>query len=280
MGFNTHIVIFLHHTIYKEVKTKMNTVRLYKNHLIPAYKDFIRSLEDSDVGEEKMSFCAKKACGYLNDLVDYLFKEHPVYMSDRFSGARKPEDIRIAIETNNHLTFGNHITGDFFGYIRDIANASKHLSINRDNRKIDDVGKVKECLAIIRYEDSKGYYFCQKSFVVIFNEAEQGRYPIEFIIHQGVMFFSELILDLDLIQKIPEDLIKTRNLYVSRVEIDKFNKTVIRAFKGVHLDVCLAHYVYDESIPYTNLRTLSTKDQKEIQISYDIIVEDSGLTNY
>jgi len=79
----------------------MNTLRFYIHHLIPAYKKFMSSLDNCLVGEEKISKNAKELCGVLHDLAEYLAKEHPNYIKDKWA-AKETKEFRENLESMSH----------------------------------------------------------------------------------------------------------------------------------------------------------------------------------
>lgn len=252
----------------------MNTLRLYVHDLIPAYKKFLSSLDDCLVGEEEMSKNAKDLCGVLHDLTEYVAKEHPDYINEKWVAANTKK-FRDNLESMSHLISGYEVPGSFFGYIRDVANTSKHMSITRDKAKFRTTKNVAECLALVRYEDQDGYFYSHKQLVVVYDE-QGGKIPLEFMILQGVLTFSNMLIDIGLIKKTPDELLATRDFYISREKAKKAPQAIIKGLAGVPINVAVAFYVYDKKLPF-KLRSRNSSDLFEEDIRFDIKVEDSGL---
>jgi len=252
----------------------MNTLRLYVHDLIPAYKRFLSSLDNCLIGEEEMSKNAKDLCGVLHDLAEYLAKEHPNYIKDKW-GANNTKEFRDNLESMPHLISGHEVPGSFFGYIRDVANTSKHMNITRDEAKFRTTKSIVECLALLRYEDQDGYYYSHKQLVAV-HDGQGGKLPIEFMTRPGVLTFSNMLIDIGLIKKTPDELLVTRDFYISREKAKKEPQSIIKCLVGVPINVALAFYVYDKKLPF-KLRPRNSNDLFEEDISCDMKVEDSGL---
>jgi len=149
--------------------------------------------------------------------------------------------------------------GLFFGYIRDVANVSKHQRINRPNALIRTVEDINESIILIRHQDNKGYYYSTRSTVTL--EALDGsRLLIEAFILLTVLSFSNILINVNAIPKLPRDGIKRRNFGYSRHEIENLPKIIMGGNVGEELRLTLGSYIYDPS-PVFELRGAQPKDE-------------------
>jgi len=149
------------------------------------------------------------------------------------------------------------------------------MTITRDEALFRTTKNVVECLALVRYEDHEGYYYSHEQLVVV-NDEKGGKLPIEFIALLGALTFSNMLIDIGLIKKIPDEFLATRDFYISRVKAKEAPQPIIKALAGVPINVAVAFFVYDKKLPF-KLRSRNSKDLFEEDIRFDLKVEDSGL---
>lgn len=236
----------------------MKTRQYYVNEVLPAYQGFIESLDSEAVGKNKIKSKAIQICSCLNNLVDYIFIENPAYVQNVW-GVINKEDFRLKIENarpGNNIQGYHQLHGKFFGFIRDISNISKHSSIGRTNKTINDLSDVKESNAIIRYQDEGGYYYSSKSMLIVISK-DDSKIPLEYFIIQAFLFLTDILIELKIIPEKPLIRAYKRDLYVKRENANA--KTKMSGFAGEYFDVVMSSYIYEINGPF-ELRSVRKED--------------------
>lgn len=160
----------------------------------------------------------------------------------------------------------------FFGYVRDVANASKHQELTRDNLLIKHVENINESIILIRHQDRDGYYYSTRKAVTV-ETLEGYRLLIEEFILLSILSFSNILIEVGAIPNLPCQGIKKRIFAHRRNEVDKLPKIIMGGNVGEKFKVTLASFIHEPS-PVFELRGLQPGDEfNATSSSIDQIIE-------
>ena len=123
--------------------------------VLPTYEQFGLTLTDGIAGDRRDLRAAGRAAEACLNLADHL--------------ARDPACKDQAPGTLGSKAYVAKLTSqyDYFAITRDIANVFKHRTISRPDRTIDSIDSVKENVALVRFNDSQGYYYALRKLVIV-----------------------------------------------------------------------------------------------------------------
>lgn len=253
------------------ISLKMDTRNYYSFEILPAYQNFLESLDSEDIGKNIIKSKAIHVCNCLNNLVDYIFKENPSYVLEVW-GEKTKEHFRQKIENarpGNNIPGYSMVHGEFFGFIRDIANLSKHSSIGRPNATITDLNNLLESIAIIRYQDSKGYYYSTVRMLIVRNKLGH-KIPLEYFILQAFLFLTDILIELKIIPEKPLLKKYKRDFLISRENANlKIKMSLLAGESG---SIGMSSFIYEIN-GYCEIRSLKKGDVFNCKFDTDFAVD-------
>lgn len=248
----------------------MRTRMLYVQEIIPAYERMLDLLDTEVAGKGVMRQSVIDVCNYFNNLVDFIAKENRKYLRNHWR-SKNSNEFREALENYNHVIDGFIFPGEFFGYIRDIANTSKHLEIGRSEAKVKNIGCVRECMAKIRHHDEDGYYYDYVNMVVV-EDVNKFKIPCEMYLYLTFRTFSEILLHAGLIPSIPELKRNRRSFETTREQVEDKGRQKIKSLQYEEVNFAFQSYIYDPQNPLL-LRGVKEKDVFDHKFEFDWSVD-------
>ncbi|MBC7193723.1 hypothetical protein [Marinobacter sp.] len=250
----------------------MHTRSIYSSEIVVKHDKMQHNLENNYPGLGLLRTDVFELSNSLNNLIDYLSKEYPDYIKQKWQ-ARNANELRINLEKAEASKFGISVPKGLFGYIRDIANVGKHMSIGRPDATVTRVSDVTEAIGFIRYGDDSGHYYGHK-YLVLVKKAENLWVPAEFLLDSGFLVATKLLMDIGLIPGLPKNKKINRNLYISREESENLKKPKINTRKGEYLSVALRTYIYLEN-DFFQIRSAKPNETFKSKNDIKVVVDDS-----
>lgn len=255
----------------------MQTRALFVEEIIPAYEKMLDLLDnESTIGKGVLKSSTINICNLFNNLVDYIAKENVNYINDHWDSTNINE-FRRALENNKHVIDGAELSGDFFGFIRDIANTSKHLEIGRLDAKVREISCVRECLSRIRFEDNDGYYYINANMVVV-ESTNQLDIPCEILIYFTFRMFTEILINSGILQSIPILKRNRRSFEITRKEAETAKQPGIEFYQNEYVSIQFRFFVF---LPNNPIHLRAKKDDdvfEELKFNLETSANPYGLS--
>lgn len=241
---------------------------LFVNEVLGNYKDHLSKMHSNIVRPRKIRAELMALCSSLNNCIDYVAREAPSYASNTWN-SRTADDLRSQLESNPHCIDGALISKPFWGYVRDIANVSKHVWIGRPDAIIKRADDVKESIRLVRYEDNRGYYYSYHYGIVAFTTA--GRYSLsEIDIYFAVKSITEIFKAANLLPPTANPDIPKPSYWIARNEAEKKAPLELLVPGGQNLEPLMHTYKYVEG---AQIGLVQITEQDEFTFTLNPIVK-------
>ncbi len=165
-----------------------NTRTYFIERVLHSYKIFVDYHNSRKFGLHRDMFNAGDVAESLRDIPEHIFIEIGVK-----TGHQTPEAFRDSFT-------GNY---NYYKIVCDLANVIKHRKITRKNPTFSSLDSVKDCVALIRYEDIEGRYYKSRKLLEV-TLLDGSIYDVGELLHQSVILWSIELISLGLIPSMPK----------------------------------------------------------------------------
>lgn len=228
----------------------MYTRDLYLYEILPTYKEMVRALDEEPLRPKATRLYAINLCNSLNNLIDFFVKEFPAYTLGVWK-AKNAEELRLQLENTAHIIDNYRVQTRLYGYIRDIANCSKHLSIGRQNAIIKHANQISEQIALIKYSDADGEYFGSKGTVIV--DDGSAKIPVDVLAYLSVRVVNDMLVAVNAIPSTPRSPAVLRSYHLTRAQALQLGGPHVEVPIKESFEVPMQPYIYD-NIPFLQIR--------------------------
>lgn len=210
---------------------------MYVQVAIPAYREFMDSRADRDIGDGRDLLRVVAVADALLNIPDYVMRESAQHASlSQYSGAREYRE-----------SFWTKCPS--YELLCDVANAHKHRSLTRTGRRIAGISEVQEYVEICRYRDASGEYYRTSRSVMI--RSLDGRlHDARRELTAAMRLWATELAQLDVAPPTPEANFEFDE-HISRA--DPRHLEPLRLVGTVGEPLAVQHYIRDYSYPLKRL---------------------------
>ncbi len=167
-----------------------NTRSHFTEKVLHNYNQFLEYFNTNEIGLHKDILNAGHVAESLNDIAEYLYIEKKALIENDYNIRRvsdfKKELFKKSKDYNVVCNFGD---------------ASKHHTLNRNDKLVNSIHDINELLVLIRFEDEKGYYYIVRKSLMI--KADNVDYLLQDLLHGAIHFISEVLIRYGIIPNQP-----------------------------------------------------------------------------
>lgn len=167
---------------------KHNTRTYFVQRVLPSYETFVDYYNNREFGLHKDIFNAGNIAESLRDIPEHMFTEIGIA-----TGHKDAYEFRKSISDSHR----------YYKIVCDLANATKHREITRNNPSFSSLDDVKVYIAIVRYDDILGKYYRTRKLLEV-KLLDGSVCDIGELLHKSVILWSNQLISSGLIPDMPK----------------------------------------------------------------------------